>query len=213
MTQVPPVAAIADVLALWGLDGWLTPPLQPVVPADASAMGMARTVRVAYADSGPGFAALYDLLSSDLTGQVVVVADAHTVPGAVWGEILSQAAAGSGAVAALVDGSVRDRAEMAAVGMPVYGAASAVVGPAGRAHVVAVDGEVMVGGVTIAAGDTVVIDSAGCVRVRAAEAAAVVAAARQYAAGEERVVTALVAGEPLSSAYLHKAQVVQAIRR
>jgi 4-hydroxy-4-methyl-2-oxoglutarate aldolase len=184
-----------------------------VVPADAPVTGTARTVQVAYAESGPGFTAMYDLVSSDLTGQVVVVADAHTVPGAVWGEILSQAAAGSGAVAALVDGSVRDRAEMAAVGMPVYGAASAVVGPAGRAHVVAVDGEVMVGGVTIAAGDTVVIDSAGCVRVRAAEAAAVVAAARQYAAGEERVVTALVAGEPLSSAYLHKAQVVQAIRR
>ena len=32
-------------------------------------------------------------------------------------------------------------------------------------------------------------------------------------AGEERVVTALVTGDKLSSAYLHKAQVVQAIRR
>ena len=213
MTQVPPVAAIADVLALWGLDGWLTPPLQPVVRADAPVMGRVRTVQVAYADSGPGFAAMYDLLSSDLSGQVVLVADAHTVPGAVWGEILSQAAAGAGAVAALVDGSVRDRAEMAAVGMPVYGASTAVVGPAGRAHVVAVDAEVMVAGVAIAAGDTVVVDSAGCVRVRAAEAAAVLAAAQQYAAGEERVVTALVTGDKLSSAYLHKAQVVQAIRR
>jgi regulator of RNase E activity RraA len=79
--------------------------------------------------------------------------------------------------------------------------------------VVAVDAEVMVGGVAIAAGDTVVVDSAGCVRVRAAEAAAVLAAAQQYAAGEERVVTALVTGDKLSSAYLHKAQVVQAIRR
>ena len=45
---------IADVLALWGMDGWLTPPLAPVVAASAVVSGRALTVQVAHDTSGPG---------------------------------------------------------------------------------------------------------------------------------------------------------------
>jgi 4-hydroxy-4-methyl-2-oxoglutarate aldolase len=210
---VPPVSAIADVLALWGRDGWLTPPLATVVGPDRARAGSARTVRLVAGDDGPGFMPLYELLSSDLRDQVLVIADAHLAPGAVWGEILSLAAANPGAVAVLVDGAVRDVDDMRAIGVPTYASAHQVVGPAGRAHVAAIDHAVTVGSVVITAGDMIVTDASGCVRITRDTCGDVLDAALRYAEGESRVVEALRAGQPLTSAYVHKSHVVKELRR
>jgi 4-hydroxy-4-methyl-2-oxoglutarate aldolase len=213
MTALPPVSAMADVLALWGHDGWLTPPLTTVVAPTVVCAGRARTVRLVAGDEGPGFMPLYELLSSDLRGDVVVVADAHLAPGAVWGEILALAAANAGATAVLVDGAVRDVDDMRSIGVPVYAAALQVVGPAGKAHVVAIDDPVTLGSVVVAAGDVVVADASGCLRIGSDAYGDVLDAARRYADGESQVVAALRAGEPLTSAYIHKSQVVKELRR
>ena len=115
---LPPVSAVADVLALWGVDGWLTPPLRPVVLPEGPWLGRARTVELRPGTAGAGMAPVYDLLSSELAGDVVVVS-ATGVAGAVWGEILATAARGAGVVGVLVDGSVRDGPAMAELGLPV----------------------------------------------------------------------------------------------
>src|SRR6187549_1344723 len=99
MSPTPPASAIADVLALWGGDGALTPPLQPIVAGARPVIGAARTIALASGPSGPGLAPLYDVLGDSLAGEVLVIAGAHTVHGAVWGEILATAAAAAGAVA------------------------------------------------------------------------------------------------------------------
>ena len=107
--RLPPTTALADVLQLRGLNGWLAPPLVPVAVSPVGVSGPAVTVALGLG-SGPGgvgLAPLHDLLSDDLGGGVVVVAGAGGVAGAVWGEILSVAAAASGAVAVLVDGRGR----------------------------------------------------------------------------------------------------------
>jgi hypothetical protein len=54
---------------------------------------------------GPGLGPLRELLAGDLAGCVVVVAGAEEARGAVWGEILSTAAAEDAVLAALRDGS------------------------------------------------------------------------------------------------------------
>lgn len=209
MTDVlAPVSAVADVLALWGLDGWLTPPLRSVVDAPSVVCGRALTVQVAAGDTGPGFAGIYDVLSGDLAERVVVIAGAQGVQGAVFGEILAAAAHGRGAVGVLVDGWVRDRADMRAIGMPVLATGERVVGPNGTAHLVGVDTDVHVDGVTVASGDVVVIDASGCVRIPAGVADRVLDAAQRYAAAESLVAAALADGEPLTSAYRHKKAVV-----
>jgi 4-hydroxy-4-methyl-2-oxoglutarate aldolase len=209
---LPPVSAVADVLALWGRDGWLTPPLHPVVAPSAPRLGRARTVDVRPGSSGSGLAPVYDLLSTDLTDAAVVVA-APDVPGAVWGEILATAAHGAGAVAVLVDGSVRDAPAMTALGLPVFAGSQRVVGPNGAAHVVATDAAVSLGTVTVDADDHVLVDATGAVRITADVLADVLAAAVRYAAAEDEVLAALAAGERLDTAYLHKKSIVDELAR
>lgn len=210
---VPPVSAVADVLAMWGRDGWLTPPLAPVVPAVEPRLGSAVTVRVALGDTGAGMGPLFDILSSPLDGTVLVLTGGDAVPGAMWGEILSLATHRQGAVAALVHGAVRDLPDMQRIGLPVYAAEQRVVGPNGRAHVVAVHEPVEIAGTVVEAGDTIVVDASGCVRVAAAEADDVLEAALTYATAESKVVSALEGGAALASAYLHKRSIVTELRR
>ncbi len=210
---VPPVSAVADVLAMFGLDGWLTPPLRPVVGASAPVAGRAVTARLAGGAEGPGLGGLHALVSRPLHGEVLVLAGAAAVPGAVWGEIMSAAAVRQGAVAVVVDGAVRDRPDMAAEGLPVYATAEVVVGPAGRGHLVAEGEPVEVTGVVVAPGDTIVVDATGAVRVPASETERVLAAAARYAAGEDAVKGGLALGEPLVEAYRHKRNAAETIRR
>ena len=209
---VPPVTAIADVLALWGMDGWLTPPLMPFVTPPAPVIGTVRTIAV---EPGltTGLGDLYDLLSHDLVGTVVVMAGGYLVPGCMWGEILSTAAASHGAAGVLVDGSVRDLPAAGTIGLPLYARAQGVVGPAGQAHVVGVDEAIAVQGVDVIAGDVIVLDATGCVRIALPFKDEVLDAARRYAAAEEDVVRSLAAGVPLTRAYLAKKSVVTELGR
>jgi regulator of RNase E activity RraA len=211
---VAPTSAIADVLALWGFDGWLTPPLDLVVAgAESPVVGRALTVQISAAATGPGFSQIYDVLSQELSGGIVVMAGAQPVGGAVFGELLASAAAGRGAVSVLVDGWIRDCDELALIGLPVIAAGTRVVGPYGTAHITAVDTVVDIGGVAISPNDVVVTDRSGAVRIPAPEAEAVLAAARRYAAAEVAVAEALADGEPLTAAYRHKRAMLDELRR
>jgi regulator of RNase E activity RraA len=211
--SIAPVSAIADVLALWGRDGWLTPPLRAIVPVGVTTIGPVRTIAVEVADRGNGMSKVYDVVSSDLSGRFVVVAGASQLEGAMWGEILSIAAQANGAAGAVVDGAVRDRPEIEAIGFATYGLDERVVGPYGTAHVTALDEPVTIAGVAVDPDDHIVADATGIVRLRGAEIDDVLAAAGRYAAAEEQVVQALRDGEPLTSAYRYKKSVVDELRR
>jgi regulator of RNase E activity RraA len=213
MSDLPPAAAIADVLALWGRDGWLTPPMRPIVAPAATVAGTARTVSIGFGPSGPGLAPLYDVLDSDLAGRVLVLGGADTLPGAVWGEILATTAARNGATAVLVHGAVRDLDDLPPT--PLYALGTNLVGPNGMAHVVALDAPITIGaaGVEVDHEDRIVADATGCVRVRARDADEVLPAAALYAAAEAQVVDAVRAGEPLAEAYLIKKTAVDQLRK
>jgi 4-hydroxy-4-methyl-2-oxoglutarate aldolase len=211
VTTVPPVSAIADVLALWSLDGWLTPPLHPIVAPAHTVAGRAVTVQLAHAPHGRGLVPLFEILSNDLSGRVLVLAGARDVDGAVFGEILAGAASSQGCVATLVDGAVRDRVDMVRIAMPVCATSERVVGPNGTAHVVEIDGRVDIDGVAIETDDCIAVDASGCVRIPSAHTAAVLPSAAQYAAAEAAVTAAMAAGEPLTSAYRHKRAMVDSL--
>ena len=202
--SIPPVSAIADVLALCGLDGWLTPPLLPIVAPAQPMRGSALTIELCAESPGAGLSPLHQLVSRDLSDQVVVIAGARSIGGAVWGEIMSRAAHRQRATAVLLDGMARDAGAMTDEGLPVYAAELGVVGPAGRASIRSIGKAVDVGGIAIAPGDQVIVDASGAVRVPADACDRVLDAARAYAAAEDRSLTALAAGEPLVEAYRFK---------
>lgn len=209
---IAPVSAIADVLALWGRDGWLTPPLVGIVPAQTPRLGRVRTLQLA-AGSGHGMTPLFEMLSTDLSDHVLVLAGTSGVDAAVWGEILTGAALQQHAVGVLVDGAVRDRPEMLSLGLPVYARTQAVVGPNGAVHVVGTDCSVTIASTVIDCDDRVVIDATGCVHIREADLTEVLDAAGAYAAAEARVVEAISAGVALAEAYQIKKTAVAALRQ
>lgn len=211
--RLPSTSAIADVLALRGSDGWLTPPLQPVVPAARPVVGRAVTVRIEHRTTGANWAPMYELLSANHAGEVLVIAGACDIPGAIWGEILATAASNAGFVGVALDGTVRDVSTLQAHGLPLCATHTGIAGPQGTAHLAAVGEPVSIGGVQIEGGDLVVIDDGGCVRIPAAGAAAIIADALTYEDGEADVLSALTRGEPLTSAYVHKSDVVARLRR
>lgn len=209
-TNIAPVSAIADVLALIGRDGWLTPPLQPIVACTTPTRSSAKTFRLEMSDSGPGLTALYEALSTDLKGCAIVI-EASSIDGAIWGEILATAAKNSGAVAAVVGGSVRDRDSVLAIDLPLYAEREIVVGPAGKAHVKEVGSALTIGSVSICQDDVIVGDSSGCVRIPLQIATEVLEKALDYAAAEQDILDALGRGERLNTAYLYKKIVVRQI--
>jgi regulator of RNase E activity RraA len=207
---VAPVSAVADVLALHGADGWLTPPVRAVVPAPAAVIGRAVCLAIDPVDSGGSIRPLHELVSEPLEGCVVVVASSG-VGGAVWGEIMSRAARMQGAVGAVVDGVVRDVPAMHAEELPVYARSLGVVGPRGLASARRAPAGVHIGDTTVCDGDLVVLDDTGVVRIPAALIETVLEHASLYAAAESRLLEDLAAGRPLTSAYLHKQEAVAAI--
>lgn len=205
--DLPPTTALADVLALREEDGWLSPPLRGYV-GGPGVLGSAATVTLG--EGLGGFAPLHELLSGDLHGQVVVVTSPRDDI-AVWGELLTAAAAGRGALAVLVAGGLRDVAGCRRLGLPVWARAVATAGPAGSFEVVAVGEPVTVGTATVADGELVLVDEDGVVALPAEGAEDLLDDARAYAAAEERVAAELAAGLPLREAYRHKADAVAAI--
>lgn len=213
--STPPTSALADVLLLRGRDGVLSPPLRHLCGEPVAACGLARTVAFAATPDGGGgtFDELYELLDSDLDGEVLVVAGAETVPGAVWGQILSQAAHRAGAAAVLVAGAVRDVAELRTSRLPVWGLSEHTMGATGLACVVDVDVPVNIGGCPIAVGDTIAVDASGAVRLRQGEAAELLEQGGLYAAAEQRLLDDIAAGVPLARAYQHKRDVRRLLER
>jgi regulator of RNase E activity RraA len=212
---VPTSTAVADVLSMHGLRGWLSPPLRGFRTAPRPVLGSAVTVQLEpAAGTAPPFEELFELLSTDLSGRVVVVAGAEGCDGGVWGQILSRAARRSGAVGALVAGRVRDVVALLAEDLPVWACAEATVGPAGALRVRALNTAVQVGTVPVAPGSTVLQDAAGVVVLPSGGPPQqdLLDAASDYAAAEDHVLAELAAGVRLIDAYRHKRSILQRIR-
>ncbi len=99
-------------------------------------------------------------------GEVLVLTMPEPAPVALLGDLLAMQAKVAGAAAVLVDAAVRDSAELADLGLPVWarwirvrGAAKEVLGE--------LDVPVVVGGAEIRPGDVVVLDADGVAVIEA----------------------------------------------
>ena len=174
-----------------GRGGFVDADLVQVVPGSRAA-GPARTVRCAQGDNLMVHAAMAALQP----GEVLVLTMPEPAPFALFGGLLATQARARGAAAVLVDASVRDVEELAALGPPTWARWVRVRG-AVKERRGALDVPVTVCGAEIRPGDAVVLDADGVAVVAAERVDEVLEKARERE-DKERVKAEKLAGGALS---------------
>ena len=98
-------------------------------------------------------------------GEVPVLACNGDIRISPWGELLSTRAEYLGAAGCITDGSVRDVAQICAMGFPVFSGARNPVDTKHRGKMMWADAPAVIGGVRVKSGDLVIADRDGIVFV------------------------------------------------
>ena len=167
--------ALADVLTKEQVMDYGVRPLWSSAPRVA---GPAYTVRCAARDNLMLHAAVYRAPPGS-----VIVMEAGDAEYAVAGGNVCAVAQRRGVAAFVIDGVIRDLAEIRRLGFPVFARGVSPI-PGGKEGLGALGGPVRCGGVQVEPGDVVVADEEGIVIVPGARAEAVLEAARARAAKE-----------------------------
>jgi 4-hydroxy-4-methyl-2-oxoglutarate aldolase len=168
---------------------------EPSAPA-ARCVGPAVTVRGAGGDNR----ALYRGLAACRPGDVLVVAlDGSTTAGH-WGSLLTQAALSAGIAGLVIDGAVRDRVELAELGLPIFFRGlcprKAIKADAGD-----VGATVLIDGQAVRAGDYVVADVDGVVAFAAEDLPRMLDAVGAVIAAEAAITDRIRSGASLGEAF------------
>jgi regulator of RNase E activity RraA len=125
---------------------------------------------------------------------VLICAAGGSMRSGVWGELLSTAARNSGCIGVIVDGAVRDVAQMRRMTFPVFARGSIIYDSKDRQRVIDLDVPVEIDGVTFEPGALVIADEDGVVVVPRAVESAVVRRAWEKVHAENQVRDAIHAG-------------------
>lgn len=163
--------------------------IRPMHGGGAKLAGPALTVRVPPGDN----LMVHKAIDIAAPGDVIVVDAAGMLEQAIIGDIMTSHAARRGVAGFVIDGAIRDAAEIAARPFPVYARGATHRGPykngPGEINV-----PVSIGGMVVRPGDIVVGDADGVVAVPQADAEAVLAAAREQKKKEDASLAAIAAG-------------------
>jgi 4-hydroxy-4-methyl-2-oxoglutarate aldolase len=143
-----------------GRRGLIDVPLTQVVPGSRAA-GPARIARCTQDDN----LMVHAVMAAVQPGEVLVLTMPEPAPVALVGDLLATQAKAHGAAAILVDASVRDREELAELGLPIWARYVRIRG-AVKATPGELDVPVEIGGTTIRPGDIVVLDADGAAVVQ-----------------------------------------------
>lgn len=187
----------ADLLALgtatvgeaWPDARLVSAPIRPLAPGMTVA-GPALPVRCRPGDN----LALHLAIAEARPGDVLVVDYGGSLDSGPFGEIMALACQMQGIAGMVIDGAVRDSAQIADLGFPVFARGLNIRGTTkqdnGRIGFL-----VTLGGVKIAAGDLVIADADAILVLAAGDLAQALSAARSRAEGEARMMERLRAGE------------------
>ena len=141
--------------------------------------------------------AIHAALFQARPGTVLVCDGTGSTRCALFGELMATDAANQRLAGLVVQGPVRDVADIDELGFPVW-CTGIAPGQAATATVVSLGLPVVVGGALVASGDQVIADRDGVVVVPAAEWPAIEAEVAALTAKEEKTRARLVAGERLA---------------
>jgi 4-hydroxy-4-methyl-2-oxoglutarate aldolase len=164
-------------------------PLRPVAPGMRVA-GPARTVRCRAGDN----LALHHAIAAGSPGDVIVADYGGSLDSGPFGEIMALACKLRGIAGLVIDGAVRDSAEIAAMAFPVFARGLDIRGTTKHDRG-EIDVVVDIGGVRIAPGDMIIADADAVIALPHASVDAALAAAEARAENERRMMERLRAGE------------------
>jgi 4-hydroxy-4-methyl-2-oxoglutarate aldolase len=180
---------VATVYEASGREGLVDAELVQIVPGSRVA-GPARTVLCGQDDN----LGVHQALEHAAAGEVLVVSMPQPAPVALVGDLLALQAKVRGIAGLLIDAAVRDRDELADLGLPIWARWIRAAG-ADKQLPGKLDRTVVVGGQRIAPGDYVVMDADGAVAVAKDHVADVVEVARRRGESEQAMRERLAAGE------------------
>lgn len=131
----------------------------------------------------------------------ILVCDASCAGGSCSGELMSTGAKVRGAAATIVQGTVRDLAQVRALGYPLFGSSASPVGVTGKKEPKQSQVPLTLGRVIVQPGDVIFADIDGVVAIPKAHLAAVADAADQLGANEAAARERILAGEKLQSVW------------
>ena len=180
-----PVAIIGDELNRSSI---MEAGLKPLGSGESFA-GFALTVECMVGDNS----ALHYALTELRKGQAIVADGRGHVDQALWGDIMHTSAKTRGAVAVIIDGSMRDKAEIAESGLPAYARGVTPRGPH-KGWGGSVNGPISCGGVAVHPGDLIVGDADGIAVIRQDQLAGLMGRCLKRIAKEDEAKAAVRAG-------------------
>ena len=179
----------ATLAEAWPAARILDLPLHPLTPG-MSCAGPALTVRCTPGDN----LALHLALASATPGQVLVVDYGGSTASGPFGEIMALACQCRGLAGMVIDGAVRDSAQIAALGFAVFCRGLNI-----RGTIKSNRGEIgiplVLGGIPVAPGDFIIADADAVIALPQADLNPALAAARARAEKEEIMKRRIIAGE------------------
>jgi 4-hydroxy-4-methyl-2-oxoglutarate aldolase len=182
-------AGTATLGEAWPAARIVDAPIRPLATGMAAA-GPALTVRCRPGDN----MAIHLAIAAAQPGDVLVVDYGGSTGSGPFGEVMALACRMRGIAGLVIDGAVRDSAQIAALGFPVFARGLNIRGTT-KLDRGEIGGSVVLGGVAIAAGDIVVADADAVVVLSAGDLAGALAAAEARMARKARMMDRLRQGE------------------
>ena len=158
--------------------------------------GQARTIGAVAGDN----AAMHVIITMLRPGEVLVIDAENYDNRAVWGGILNSRAMLQKINGVIVDGAVRDIAELREMPLPVFASASCPAGPH-KGWGGSIDNVISCGGVSVTPGDIVLADDDGVTVVPLARAHSVLVESQKKVLFEAQVLQKLATGEDTSKLF------------
>lgn len=205
-----PTASLADAVdQVVGRRGFMSHDMRPQSPgrfAGRAVTSLSRPAPPERAGAKVSVKHATEMIDNARPGEVGVIVYENGLDVAALGGLMATDAKVRGMAGMVLDGGVRDTAEMRAMGLPVYARSVVPSSAVGRFATVARDIPVQCAGVTVRPGDIVVADDDGVVVVPQEHAEAVLKRAREIDAQELKMV-------PLIRQYKSLQKVVELFNR